>query len=381
MAGKAKVGLVLSGGGARGAYEVGVIRYLADIGLEPDMYAGASIGALNGAVLVSAGSLRAGARKLESVWRELVRGQVLEVNGAAIGRALVYLVLRRMMGPGSAWTAMKPALMNVLSSTMELRAFLELLDSQPFRRILAKGFDVQEPSEGEGSVANDGAVDNGVLVQLLADAVGARAMQEGKPLWVSVFPSRGALLDAGEWVLGMMDVIQTRPSEYFHVQSLPLNEQIRVLLASAAIPIAFSSQSVRGRKYSDGGIGGTRNSQGNTPVKPLIEAGCTHCIVVHLSQGSMWNRHDFPEAAVIEVRPKEPIQSDGLLGGVVSTFDFNAERVEQLMEQGYRDAQRVIGNSLQALFEVHTMRRASRAMQESFEALLNDGLDERLRRI
>src|SRR5690606_32257242 len=133
VAGKAKVGLVLSGGGARGAYEVGVIRYLADIGLEPDMYAGASIGALNGAVLVSAGSVRAGARKLESVWRELVRGQVLEVNGAAIGRALVYLVLRRMMGPGSAWTAMKPALMNVLSSTMELRAFLELLDSQPFR--------------------------------------------------------------------------------------------------------------------------------------------------------------------------------------------------------------------------------------------------------
>src|SRR5690606_14029887 len=159
------------------------------------MYAGDSIGALNGAVLVSAGSVRAGARKLESVWRELVRGQVLEVNGAAIGRALVYLVLRRMMGPGSAWTAMKPALMNVLSSTMELRAFLELLDSQPFRRILAKGFDVQEPSEGEGSVANDGAVDNGDLVQLLADAFRARAMQERKILWASVCSSGGSPRD------------------------------------------------------------------------------------------------------------------------------------------------------------------------------------------
>src|SRR5690606_40789099 len=83
------------------------------------------------------------------------------------------------------------------------------------------------------------------------------------------------------------------------------------------------------------------------------------CIVVHLSRGSMWNRHDFPEAAVIEVRPKEPIQSDGLLGGVVSTFDFNAERVEQLMEQGYRDAQRVIGNSLQRS-EEHTSELQSR---------------------
>ncbi len=39
--------LILSGGGARGAYHVGVIRYLNEIGWKPDLVCGTSIGAVN----------------------------------------------------------------------------------------------------------------------------------------------------------------------------------------------------------------------------------------------------------------------------------------------------------------------------------------------
>ena len=45
--------LVLSGGGARGAYQVGVCRYLYSQGWQPDMILGNSIGATNGAILVA----------------------------------------------------------------------------------------------------------------------------------------------------------------------------------------------------------------------------------------------------------------------------------------------------------------------------------------
>jgi NTE family protein len=47
-----KIGLVLSGGGARGAYEVGVLRYIRErIRGESrfDIITGSSIGAVNGA--------------------------------------------------------------------------------------------------------------------------------------------------------------------------------------------------------------------------------------------------------------------------------------------------------------------------------------------
>lgn len=44
-----KVALVLSGGGARGAYQIGVWKALKDLGVDIDIVTGISVGALNGA--------------------------------------------------------------------------------------------------------------------------------------------------------------------------------------------------------------------------------------------------------------------------------------------------------------------------------------------
>ena len=48
-----KFGLVLTGGGAKGAYQSGALKYLAGLKLEPHIIVGTSIKALNGAVLSS----------------------------------------------------------------------------------------------------------------------------------------------------------------------------------------------------------------------------------------------------------------------------------------------------------------------------------------
>jgi NTE family protein len=55
-----RIGLVLSGGGAKGAYQVGVVNALHELGAQVDAIAGASIGALNGAFLATAPSLEEG---------------------------------------------------------------------------------------------------------------------------------------------------------------------------------------------------------------------------------------------------------------------------------------------------------------------------------
>ncbi len=47
-----KLGLVLSGGGAKGAYEVGVCKALKKLGKKPDIVTGTSIGAINGMFVV-----------------------------------------------------------------------------------------------------------------------------------------------------------------------------------------------------------------------------------------------------------------------------------------------------------------------------------------
>ncbi len=44
-------GLVLAGGGAKGAYQIGAWKAMREIGVEIEMIAGVSIGAINGALI------------------------------------------------------------------------------------------------------------------------------------------------------------------------------------------------------------------------------------------------------------------------------------------------------------------------------------------
>lgn len=86
----AKVGLILSGGGARAAYQVGVLRAIANI-LPRDtrnpfhVIAGTSAGALNGVSLAThAHRLRTGVRTLEYVWKNIDSGQVYRLDSGGI---------------------------------------------------------------------------------------------------------------------------------------------------------------------------------------------------------------------------------------------------------------------------------------------------------
>lgn len=70
-----KTALVFSGGGSRGAYEIGVWRALRELDEHIDMVTGTSVGALNGAV-VAQGS----ADVAEQLWRELETSHVFDVT-------------------------------------------------------------------------------------------------------------------------------------------------------------------------------------------------------------------------------------------------------------------------------------------------------------
>lgn len=70
-----KTAFVLSGGGSRGAYEIGVCACLTDHGIEPQIVTGTSVGALNGAMAVQ-GDYEA-ARRL---WREIDNRSVMDVT-------------------------------------------------------------------------------------------------------------------------------------------------------------------------------------------------------------------------------------------------------------------------------------------------------------
>lgn len=70
-----KLGLVLEGGGAKGVYQVGALEALKEAGVFFDGVAGTSIGALNGAIIVSEGL-----EKLSEIWDEVTFSTVFEID-------------------------------------------------------------------------------------------------------------------------------------------------------------------------------------------------------------------------------------------------------------------------------------------------------------
>lgn len=68
------IGFVLTGGASNGAVQPGMLRALQEAGIAPDLVAGTSVGALNGAVVAEDPDL--GAARLLGIWRELETADV-----------------------------------------------------------------------------------------------------------------------------------------------------------------------------------------------------------------------------------------------------------------------------------------------------------------
>src|SRR5207244_628233 len=141
----APMALVLSGGGAKGAYEAGVAAAFAERGLPIRLVAGSSAGALNAAMIASGR-----ADQLETMWRSVhaaaapgrcppveVAGTPL-VDGGLTGRAPVLEALEADASVGRAVVVMSyaPTERGASPSTMRraLEESFELMMIQQIRR-------------------------------------------------------------------------------------------------------------------------------------------------------------------------------------------------------------------------------------------------------
>jgi len=82
-----KIGIVLSGGGAKGAYEVGCWKALREYGINPSAVAGTSVGALN-AALMAAGELEEAYR----LWSHLTWKQVFSVRFKNVASLVIRII-------------------------------------------------------------------------------------------------------------------------------------------------------------------------------------------------------------------------------------------------------------------------------------------------
>ena len=114
-----KRALVLSGGGARGAFQVGVMKYLNEINWKPDLICGTSVGAVNAVAYGTGMSIN----QLTGLWRTYQRKKMYRVTLPIIIRSLRS---RKRFSPLSDTRPLKKLLMehlkieNLRNSTTEV---------------------------------------------------------------------------------------------------------------------------------------------------------------------------------------------------------------------------------------------------------------------
>jgi NTE family protein len=239
--------LVLSGGGARGAYEAGVLRYLLEelprrLGKPPrfDIITGASVGAIHACFLAATAHrpFRSGER-LARIWGRLSIGSLASLNtGALLAtplRAMGWLVPRALRRGGQPL----PARISGLLETGPLEALVRR--SVEWRRIGAN------------------------LAAGHLDAVSVAATEIATGRVVAFLQSRDKAAGWG------------------HDQSLvsrPVELRVEHALASAAIPVLFPAVRVDDTYFADGGI------RLNTPLAPALRLGADRVLVIPLRRGA-----------------------------------------------------------------------------------------------
>ncbi len=129
-----RIALVLSGGGALGAYQAGAYAALENAGIKPNWIAGTAIGAVNAAI-IAGNAPHERAFRLRQFWRELSRRVAIRAESGLHQRArgLAERILTEWSKPGTRNPTVRPPRETSAISSSELRVLLQ--DAVDFERI------------------------------------------------------------------------------------------------------------------------------------------------------------------------------------------------------------------------------------------------------
>ena len=229
---RVKTALVLPGGGARGAFQVGVLKALAEIlpkaGPNPfSVISGTSAGAVNSVVLASkAQHFRSAIAELEQVWAHFRCNQVYRTDHLTMLKSSLHWLAAIVLG---GWLVGTPK---------------SLLDNTPLRELLRRN--VHFPKIGQ-------AIDAGHLGAVAVTAAGYESARS-----TSFFEAADGL----------------RSWDRTRRLGKRTNIQLDHLMASIAVPMIFPPQSVGNEYFGDGAM------RQATPLSPAVHLGADRILVI-----------------------------------------------------------------------------------------------------
>ncbi|TNF91462.1 MAG: patatin-like phospholipase family protein [Gammaproteobacteria bacterium] len=249
-------GLVLPGGGARNAYQVGVLKAIADILPEDNdkpfpVITGTSSGALNAVLLAtSAGQYRQGVERLAGVWENFHVGKVFNADS---------------------WTALKSGLswtLTMATGGLGPKNPDSVLDNQPLRELIESHYRFARIQQ---------YINNGDL-----RAVGVTT---------SGYSSGNSIC----YFQGSKDI-----TPWFRTRRCGIPHEITIdhLMASIAIPIVFPAVRIGTEFHGDGTM------RESAPLSPALHLGANRLLIIGVqseteSAPEAEDRNEYPSVGQI----------------------------------------------------------------------------------
>jgi NTE family protein len=253
------VSLVLSGGGAHAAYQVGFLRCLADQcpQIRIPILTGISAGAINATFIANhQGTFPEAIDALSEFWRSLSIDQVYDADAWSLSKRALHWGVHLLTGG--------------LSTTSAPKA---LVDTEPLRKLLQRGL-----ASSDGGI--NGIRENIRRQKLKALAITATNYTTGQSV---------------TWVQGANIEMWERP----HRHSVMTEITVEQIMASTALPIFFPAVKVDDAWYGDGGI------RQYAPLSPSLHLGAKCIIAVSarhrssLREASLAANRGYPSVAQI----------------------------------------------------------------------------------
>jgi NTE family protein len=276
----AKIGLVLSGGGARGAYQVGVLRAIAQFlprraPIPFKIICGTSAGAINAASLAShAGDFQCGVARLARIWgnlhtRDVYRSDFMSVAGNSL----------RWLGA-------------LFVTGFARSRSTSMLDNAPLAKLLERRVEFERIA---------GEIAAGHLDAVCVTAAGYASGQS-----ISFYQGKDALA----------------PWQRVRRAGVKAQLQLPHLMGSAAIPFVFAPVWIDNEFFGDGSI------QQLAPLSPVLHLGADRILVItvgdparHVEQTADASKQ-FPSLAQVAGRVLDSIFLDSL--------DMDLERLARI---------------------------------------------------
>ena len=297
------IGLVLAGGGAKGAYEIGVWKALREVGIDNRItgVSGTSVGAIN-SLLFILGDLEFA----EDVWMRISDSQFRKESREEIERLSQKYSKRAAEHAGRPFQMLGKVILEqafVSQPELQRELFRVMREGAANRRRSFTAFSTVTPREE--------------TVELFLKNMGSN-----HPCFQN-----------------------ERDSHYVSWATLSNSEVVSLIIASAAIPYVYENAKFQGRYYVDGGL------FDNIPACPLYDCHFRKFLVVSLesqTKPSLRLPKGQDTSLFAYFYPGKDFRDD-----FVATLDISRELTKQRIDLGYHETLRQLGSQIKVLKDMH----------------------------